>query len=92
MEIGWSHIILEGFCMRKTSPKKDKYLYRGVSLDPLKTERIPNREYDLNYKTPRKPKFCKNRICFTCLEKSCKYLAFCDAEKEDYKHMDKFYK
>lgn len=78
--------------MRKTSLKKDKHLYRVISFDPLKTEKIPNKEYDPDYRTPRKPRFCKGRICFTCLEKNCKHFAFCESEEDVCKHMGGFYR
>ena len=58
MSIGWSHIILEGFCFRKLGNTKSKYLYKVVDNDTFKTEKIPNPHYDPNYKTPKKPKYC----------------------------------
>jgi len=80
----WSHIILEGFCGRKWSISKDKYLYRHEGTDkPLK--KIPNPKYDPNYKTPRKPSYCKNKICYTCYERDCPHLATTNAGDDDYK-------
>jgi len=74
-DIGWNHIIVEGFCMRKTSPKKHKYVYEIISINPYKTRKLKNPQYDKNYKTPRKPSYCKNRVTEICLMKECPYLA-----------------
>lgn len=82
--IGWNHIILEGYCMRKLSTKKDKYIYEIVDLEKFKTQKIPNKEYDSNYKTPKKPKFCEDRICQVCFFKNCPHLATADLDEKEY--------
>jgi hypothetical protein len=81
----WNHIILEGYCTRKFSTKGDKYLYKIVDTKELKTEKIENKEYDPNYRTPRKPSYCKDRICETCFFKNCPHLAVGDLPDKEYK-------
>lgn len=92
----WNHIILEGYCTRKFSTKGDKYLYKLINTKELKTEKIENPEYDPNYKTPRKPRYCEDKICQTCYFKECPYLGTCDLPKNEYKKImlfiDKMYK
>ena len=85
--MNWTHIIIEAYCGRKWSSCKSKYHYRVIdtSKDILKTKKVPNPNYDPEYKTPRKPRYCKDEVCYTCLEKNCPHLAFCNAEKDDYK-------
>ena len=85
----WNHILLEAFCSRKWSDKKDKYLYEVVfnKKNHMTGEfkKIPNKDYDLNYKTPRKPSFCPGGTPeYVCLEKDCPFLAYCNADKSDY--------
>jgi len=86
-DIGWNHIILEGFCMRKLSTKKDKYMYELV--DGFKTKKILNVEYDPKYRTPKKPKFCEDRICQVCFFKDCPHLATADLGEKEYKEIMK---
>lgn len=38
------------------------------------------------------PKYCKRKLQFTCLSESCPFFGYCDAEKEVYLHVNKFYK
>ena len=83
-DIGWSHIILEGYCMRKLSTKKDKYMYEIVDSKDLRTKKVKNEEYDPNYKTPKKPKFCKDRICQVCFFEECPHLATSDLDEKEY--------
>lgn len=85
MSIGWSYLIIEGHCGRKWSCKKDKYHYRVDNIEDIgsKKNKVRNKNYDKNYKTPRKPKYCKNRISFDCIE--CKHFAYSDADKRVYK-------
>jgi len=89
--MGWNHIILEGFCFRKLNNKKNKYNYRVVSTEPFKTEKIKNPKYDSNYKVPKKPKYCKNKICNDCWENDCPYLATATVPDEDYEMFIKSY-
>ena len=83
----WTHIIIEAYCGRKWSPCKSKYHYRiiGTSKDVFKTKKILNPKYDPAYRTPRKPSYCKNEVCYTCLEKECPHLCYCNANDDDYK-------
>ena len=83
----WTHIVIEAYCCRKYSPCKSKYHYRVIdpSKNIFKTKKVPNPDYDPKYKTPRKPSYCKNEVCYICLEKECPYLAYCDANDDDYK-------
>lgn len=80
----WDHIILEAYCSRKWNTKKDKYHYEVISTDPLKTEKIPNKNYDPDYKIPNKPKYCKDKVSYNCYENNCPHLATCNADKKDY--------
>lgn len=88
----WSHIILEAFCLRKCDPRKGKYVYEIIDEETMKTRRVPNPQYDPDFKTPRKPSYCPNIPSYTCLDKGCPHLAFSDAEEADYKWLDKRYK
>jgi hypothetical protein len=90
--MSWTHIILEAYCCRKSNIKKDKYVYEVVDLKNFKTKKKPNTQYDANYKTPKKPKYCLNIPQFVCLENNCPYFAYSDAEKEDYLFLNKKYK
>lgn len=85
----WNHIILEGFCTRTYSSEKNKYVYKLVDLGEWKTEKIPNPEYNKEYKTPRKPKYCKDKICQACYFKSCPHLAIGEVPIGDYKKIMK---
>jgi len=76
---GWNHIIVEGFCMRTTSPKKDKYVYELVSMEPYKTKKIKNPSYDPKYKIPKRPTYCKNKVIDICLMNECPHLAIGDS-------------
>ncbi|MCD4740450.1 hypothetical protein K8R43_04655 [archaeon] len=85
----WTHIILEAYCSRKWSTKKDKYMYL-MEKDGSFTK-TKNDDYDSNYRTPRKPSYCKNIPNYTCLEKDCPHFAYTDAEPTDYKSLDRKY-
>ena len=92
---GWNHAIIELYCARKWSSKKDKYMYemvfnkKGKLTDSFK--KIPNKEYDPKYKTPKKPSFCPGETPeYLCLEKDCPHLAYCNADKNDYKTFYKY--
>jgi len=87
---GWNHIILEGFCMRKLSCAKHKYHYEVTDFDTLKTKRVPNKCYDPNYKTPRKPNYCQNIVCQVCYFKSCPHLGIGEPDDEDYDRIMRF--
>ena len=84
MDNVWTTIIIEAHCCRKTSCKKHKYNYIIISFDPLKTKKTLNKEYDPEYKTPRKPKYCPDKPQYICLEKGCRHFYFNDADKEEY--------
>jgi len=86
--MGWNHIILEGFCCRKLSDKKDKYIYQMKSGEKLK--KVPNPNYDSQYKIPKKPKFCRDRVGQICYFESCPHLGTGDLPKDDYQKIMKF--
>jgi hypothetical protein len=88
----WTHIILEGYCMRKISEKKGKHIYKCIDTKKMKFEKEPNPNYDPNYKTPKKPKYCINIPIYTCLEKDCPHFAYTNALEKDYLWMNKKYK
>jgi len=81
----WGHLIFEGFCTRTITTKKHKYNYKIISVEPWKTEKVPNPDYDPSYRTPRKPRYCQNKICFTCWKKNCPHLAMSPVDEEAYK-------
>ena len=81
----WNHIVLEGFCTRKLSIKKDKYHYRLIDTKTLKTVKIDNKDYDPDYKTPKKPSYCKNRINQDCFFKNCPYLGIGEPPEKELK-------
>lgn len=89
----WTHIILEAYCARKWSTKKSKYHYRWLGDDSIeKFKKIENKDYDPNYRTPKKPSYCENIPNYVCLEKNCPHLAYTNAEESDYKFLYKKYK
>lgn len=88
---GWAHIILEAYCARKWSEKKDKYVYEGIPGKEFKTKKVPNTMYNPNYKTPKKPNYCPNTPRYICLEKECPHLAYTDAVEDDYFFLNKKY-
>ncbi|MFH1587145.1 MAG: hypothetical protein ABID38_04770 [Candidatus Diapherotrites archaeon] len=90
--MGWTHIILEAYCARKWSDKKDKYWYEVVDLKKFKTKKAPNPHYNANYRTPRKPNYCPNAPRYICLEKNCPHLTYTDALEKDYLFLNKRYK
>jgi len=85
-DIGWNFIIAEGCCMRKLSTKKDKYVYEVVSTEPWKTKKIDNPKYNPDYRVPIKPKYCKDKICYDCLENNCPHLGL---SRPDDKYLSK---
>jgi hypothetical protein len=93
-DIGWNHIILEGFCCRTYSCKKGKYIYKfdvngNIDSLSLQKNKVLNPCYDPKYKTPRKPKYCKNHICQDCYFKNCPHLGIGEVEEKDYKKIMK---
>ena len=90
--MGWTHIILEAYCARKWSDKKDKYMYEVVNWKKFKTKKVPNSRYDPNYRTPKKPNYCPNLPQYICLEKNCPHFTYTNALKEDYLFLNKKYK
>ena len=83
--MNWNHIILEGFCTRKLTCEKQKYFYELISTTPWKTKKIENKCYNPNYKTPRKPRYCKNRVSNHCWEKDCPHLGLSTVDEDEYK-------
>ena len=88
----WTHVILEGYCTRTLSSKKDKFIYKVTDVKKFKTEKENNPEYDSKYRMPKKPKYCPNIPQYICLENDCSHFGYTDAEKEDYLWMNKKYK
>ena len=74
--MNWNHIILEGFCLRQ-SMKPGKFIYKVIDTKTLKVEKIPNPfiKKGVKYRTPKKPRFCLNKICYDCFENNCPHLA-----------------
>jgi len=90
---GWSHIILEGFCMRHVNPEPPlgKYLYEVTSEGELME--IPNPKWngkEDDWTPPDKPEYCKNRVCNGCFENDCPYLATCSPDENDLKEILKW--
>ena len=88
----WTHIILEAYCARKWSDKKDKYLYELIGKGKFKTKKVANPHYDPDYRTPKKPSYCPNVPQYICLEKNCPHLAYTNAVEKDYFFLNKRYK
>ena len=89
----WDHLIFEGYCTRKYTTKKHKYNQEIISFDPLKTKKILNPDYDPKYRSPRKPSYCKNKVCYTCWEKNCPHLGMSPVDEEThYMFMKAWYK
>jgi len=86
----WTHIIIEGYCSRKLSCKKDKYVYTWEK--GKLSQKIKNSRYDPKYKTPKKPKYCKDIPNYLCLENHCPHFGYTDAEKRVYLHLNRLYK
>lgn len=74
----WNHILLEGFCCRTFSCEKQKY------YKTLEGKKVLNKNYNPNYKTPRKPKHCKDRIGQNCYFNDCPFLGIGEPPKDDY--------
>jgi len=75
-QMGWNHIILEGFCAKNWSNKSNKWVYGWAgNKNPENRGKHPNPEYDPTYVRPGFPDFCKKRVCYTCYEKDCPHLA-----------------
>lgn len=77
---GWDYIVLEGFCFRCSSDEKHKYVYEVESTNPWRTKQMPNPNFNPNYKTPRKPRYCKNKISNICYENECPHLGLATAD------------
>lgn len=78
----WTTTIVECYCTRKLSIKKSKWMYEWWGNG--KTKRVPNKDYDPNYRTPRKPKDCPGKPQFSCLNRNCPHLGYTNAEEEEY--------
>ncbi len=87
----WTHIILEAYCAREWSDKKDKHWYELHCTKKFKTKKCPNPHYDPKYKIPKKPNYCPSTQQYVCLEKGCQYLAYTNALEEDYLFLNKKY-
>ncbi|MCK4327524.1 MAG: hypothetical protein KAW41_03535 [Candidatus Diapherotrites archaeon] len=86
----WTHVIIEAYCARKWSTKKGKYVY--LMEDDGSFTKVKNTSYDPNYRTPRKPSYCKGIPNYICLEKNCPHLAYANAQPADYKFLNRKYK
>jgi hypothetical protein len=94
----WNHIILEGYCLYKSSTKKE---FKCVNLDSL-TGKEKRKETVLKNKhyipKTERPKWCtkqnKDKIpqfrCM-CLKKKCPFFAYANADRNDYKKFNKIY-
>lgn len=87
----WTHVIIEGYCARTWSTKKDKFVYKVINTKELKTEKIKNPEYDSKYRTPKKPCYCPHIPQYICLEKNCPHFAYANSLEKDYLWMNKKY-
>lgn len=88
----WTHIIIEGYCARKWSDKKHKYVYECIDIKKVKFKKKFNPNYNPNYKTPRKPSYCPDLPMYMCLKKNCPHFTYTNALEEDYLWMNKRYK
>lgn len=85
----WNHIILEGFCAKdwEYDGQRDEfcYMYKGEKEKngDMKWDKIPNDRYNPNARKPMRPSFCKKKICYTCLDNDCEYLAYGKGRKKD---------
>jgi len=86
----WNHIVIEGFCLRGLSEKRHKYNYKVIDSKEFKTERIDNPHYDPNYKMPRRPSYCKRKICYTCLVNNCPHFGYSECEKDEEEEIMRF--
>jgi len=89
--MNWGHLVFEAYCCRKMTIKKDKYFYKVINGDFNKTEKVLNSNYDPKYRTPQKPKYCKDKVCYTCWENNCPHLATVPVGKEEHKMFMKAY-
>ena len=64
-------------------------MYKLIDSKELKTEKIINKEYDPNYHIPKKPRYCKDRICQVCFFKNCPHLGVGEVPEDDYKKIMK---
>ena len=81
----WSHLLIEGYCARKwyynNYHSKWYYTYdpaKGELFETAKKTRNPN--YDPKVKVPKRPKYCKKRICIKCIP--CKHFAYAEIEDD----------
>lgn len=88
----WNHILVEGFCSRVWDwrGKHSKYLYildteKDYTFDKPEKRRNPN--YDPKVKKPKRPKYCKKKICIDCI--GCKHLAYSEVDDELLKRFKK---
>ena len=85
----WNYIIIEGFCGREISCKKDKYFHEIIDGNIDKTKKIKNPFYNPKYRTPKKPKYCEDRICQNCYFNDCPHLLRGPLPEKDYKKIMK---
>lgn len=97
----WSHIILEGFCTYKFASKKtwkcfDVDFKNGKMEFKDKEIKCPNPNY---IPKSERPKWCikqnkKTIPQFRCMcgKKKCPFFGYTNAERSDYKYLDKKYK
>jgi hypothetical protein len=53
----WSHIIIEAYCAREWSNKKDKFVFEAIDLKKANFKKKKNSHFDPKYKVPKKPSF-----------------------------------
>ena len=91
----WNHIIIEGYCMYEHISKKKHTYYTIKNINTLKKGKKTIRKND-NYISPKeRPPWCKSQNKkrvpqYRCLfyKNRCKFFAFTNAEKSDYKHLN----
>jgi hypothetical protein len=76
----WDIIAIEGYCglMWEYNEKSSEYF-----IDFDTGEKYPNPKYDPNAVMPEPPDYCIDEITYTCLEKGCKYFAYCEFKGEE---------
>ncbi len=95
MSMGWSFIILEGYCARKwdyhNKSSKWTYGWKG-NKNPEDRGKKPNPHYDPDVKLPERPEFCEKHVCYTCYDNDCPHLAIGEGRMKDVKKVIKHFK
>jgi hypothetical protein len=88
----WNHVIIEGYCMRGLSCERYKYNYRVIDMEhfPWQYEKVENPCYNPKYRVPKRPKYCKKKICYICLENGCPHFGYSDCEEDELEKIMEF--